>query len=254
MKIIFFLFVTALLAFSSEKKIILGTYTHPQYASKALAKAKNLIDKDAALKIFMDLNHLNIQIEKIDAYNVVSIKSFTNNKELFYVLSKFEKNYADVYVLPPYKGSVKQKKHLPKQTPLPKQAQIAKKEVPIKVQKVLTKVKETLQHEETKPIVTHKPKPVQKVEKKVKVEKKEVEKEVAVHIPEPAYNELSTSTETLQDDAALEKEINDSYDTTSLFNYQIAITIIIAIILLMILFNTLMKLRQSSKKKNNDMM
>jgi len=248
MKIIFFLFVTALLAFSSEKKIILGTYTHAQYASNALEKAKKLIEKDSALKIFMGLNNLSIQIEKIDAYNVISIKTFTNNKELFYVLAKFEKNYADVYVLPPYKGSVRHKK-----------PQTTKKEIPLKVQQVqkTLKTEKMIEHKEKKPIVVAKHKPMQKVEKKVKiekkVEKKEVEKKVTLQTPEPAYSELSTS-EILKEDAALEKEINDSYDTTNLFNYQIAITIIIAIILLMILFNTLMKLRKSSKKKNNDMM
>jgi len=246
MKILFLLLITTLLAFSSEKRLILGTYSQEKHATNAFKQVHTFINQNHSLKTFLALNHLNTQIEKIDDYNVLSIKTFTSDKKLFYVLSKFQKSYPDLYVLPPYKDPI------------------------ITVQKVSVKPiqKETLKAEIIKPIAPKEAITVEKplVVKSLKVDTPPVapivtqeveEEEVIPKTIEPTYSNVITKpkidTMSLEDDILLEEEIDDTFDTTNLFNYQIAITIIIAIILIMILFNTLIKLRNSSKKKKDIM-
>lgn len=226
--ILLFLF-TVTLAFSSERKMILGTYSQINHASNALVKANHLLDTDHALKIFMDLNHLSIQIDKIDNYNVVSVKTFTNNKELFYVLAKFNKHYPDLYVLPPYKSMTTHKSSV-------------KSKIKIKKEKIA-------------PVVVKEIEPAKKIE--------EIKKEeVNITTKEPKFDEvpkkkivkakvivIEAIPEIIENDILPDEEIDGTFNKTNLFNYQIAITIIIAVILLMILINTIIKLRNSSKRE-----
>ena len=232
MKFILLFLLTVTLAFSSEKKIILGTYSQTNHASNALIKANHLIDTDHALKIFMDLNHLSVQIDKIDNYHVVSVKTFINNKALFYVLAQFNKHYPDLYVLPPYKGMAIHKSNIKSK---------------IKVNK-----------EKTAPVVVKAIEPAKEIKKEVVIAKEKVN----IKTKEPEFNEvpkkkivkakvivIEAIPEVIEDDILLDEEIDGTFNKTNLFNYQIAITIIIAVILLMILINTIIKLRNSSKRE-----
>jgi len=234
MKFILLFLLTITLAFSNEKKIILGTYSQTNHASKALAKANHIIDTDSALKIFMDLNHLSVQIDKIEHYNVITVKTLFTNKELFYVLDKLHKYYPDLYVLPPYKGTIIHKSSL--QTKVKKEKALPVVVKVIEPAKKIMKEKKIIPLEEPKVIVFH--------------EKKELPEKKIVQVEEkPKVIVAETIPEVVEDDALLDKEIDDTYNKTNLFNYQIAITIIIAVILLLILINTIIKMRHSSKKE-----
>ncbi len=242
MKYILLFLLTVTLAFSSEKKIILGTYANAKYSANTLERVNNLIDKDQSLKIFMNLNHLNVQVDKIGLYNVVSIKPFTDYQQLLYVMSKFEKHYSDLYVLPPYKDNSIH-------TNVAKPIVVAKPTVVVKTEK--------------KPVV------VPKVEKKpievVKKIQEAVKPVVAIKTTEPVFQDVAVKQKKLvikekvveeetpenfaEDNLLIEEEIDDTFDKKDFFNYQIAITIVIAIILLLILINTIIKLRHSSKKE-----
>jgi hypothetical protein len=257
MKYIFLFLLTATLAFSSEKKIILGTYANANHSANTLKRVNSIIEKDHKLKIFMDLNHLSVQVDKIEQYNAVSIKTFKSYKTLLYVMSKFKKHYSDLYILPPYvdtatkvKSTVVVKKD--KKIATKQAVKISKKTIVVvpkikeEVAKVLPKKQEVLKSvvavQTTEPafndVVVSEKKHIVKtvVEEEVVVEKEVVVKE---EVPENFA----------EDDLLSDEEIGETFDKNSLFNYQIVITIIIAIILLLILINTIIKLRRSSKKE-----
>jgi len=205
MKIFFLFLLTVSLAFSNDKKIILGSYLQEINSSRALDKVQKIIQKDEVLQKLIKINHLSVQIEKLGQYHVISLKTVTNYVQLLRTMKAFRKYYTDLYALPPYQSAT------------PK----------------LKTVKHIIEKVEKKP---------QKVIQKTVVKKKAtlLEKKVLKEKEPETFNE---------DDLLIEDELTETYDEDNLINYQIAITIIIAIILLLILINTIIKLRRSSQKE-----
>ena len=108
MKYLLFLLLTITLAFSSEKKIILGSYVKEMNSSNTLTQVQKIVLEDTTLKKLIEMNNLTIQVEKLGKYNVVSVKPFTSYVQLLRTMKALRKYYNDLYVLPPYQATTTQ--------------------------------------------------------------------------------------------------------------------------------------------------
>jgi len=222
MKILFLFLLTLTLAFSSEKKIILGSYVKEMNSSNTLSQVQKIIEEDAILKNLISINNLTVQVEKLGQYNVVSVTTLTNYTQLLRTMKALRKYYADLYVLPPY-GVV---------------------ETPTIVHKIVETKEPTLIAKET-PTQEDIPKEVPKqVEPIVEQVVAEVKKEEV--IPQPSIKD-----DTQASIHSIFEQEEEPLVQKTLFTTQVMITIAIAIILLLVLIGIIFKVSRSKKEETH---
>lgn len=141
MKLIFLITILATILFSNERQIIVGSFLKENNALNDLVRLNNHILSDNKLANLININSIEVELKKIEQYNVISLSPFNNYVQLLRTLKALEPYYNDAYVLEngqklEITHPVKITEVVVKKLEIPKKVQLQKPKKPEKLKEV----------------------------------------------------------------------------------------------------------------------
>lgn len=87
------------LLFSSQSRLVVGSFQYEKNAKRMTANIENIIKNDKELKNFLDKNSIKVTYGNLGKYYAVSFEPFYDSKTKFITYFKIKKRYADTYSL-----------------------------------------------------------------------------------------------------------------------------------------------------------
>lgn len=97
----FFMLISLLfsLAFSSESRLVVGSFQYESNAKRMKDNIEKIIQNDQEFKEFLDENSINVTYKLLGKYYAVSFEPFSDPTTKFRTYFKLKKRYADTYSL-----------------------------------------------------------------------------------------------------------------------------------------------------------
>lgn len=99
MKVIFLILLFSTMLFSTDRQIIVGSFSQEKYAQKHMEELNNYIANDNRLKKQLKKYAIRTVLKKIGSYYVIALLPTSSYKQLYRILYLIESYYDDAYVL-----------------------------------------------------------------------------------------------------------------------------------------------------------